>query len=261
MFEVVSTKRERRASLHRTATAICSVAVHLAIVTGLALLPRSALRHARAPREVPVTYFDIPVLHTPTGNTRSGAPAGSTLPDPSRQAAKQLRDEFAALRQASVPNRVEQAVPRVAGAPGGGGIATDTVATTLLSSLAEAARTRASEAAKREPVDLSALSELPRLSNPRTMAGWWTELYPTRLLLRGIEGEAVVLFAGVFFCGFGGRGRPRHILFVEAAFGFVAEPFAIEHLREEIRQAKVTAFVVDVCGHVADDVAEDVQSD
>lgn len=194
MFEVVSTKRERRASLHRTATAIYSVAVHLAILTGVALLPRSPLRHARAPREVPVTYFDIPVLHTPTGNTRSGAPAGSTLPDPSRQAAKQLRDEFAALRQASVPNRVEQAVPRVAGAPGGGGIATDTVATTLLSSLAEAARTRASEAAKREPVDLSALSELPRLSNPRTMAGWWTELYPTRLLLRGIEGEAVVSF-------------------------------------------------------------------
>ena len=75
-----------------------------------------------------------------------------------------------------------------------------------------------------------------------------------------VEGEAFVLFAGFFFGGFGGRGRPRHIFFVEAAFGFVAQPFAIEHLREEIRQAKVTAFVVDVCGHVADDVAEDVQS-
>ena len=193
MFEVVSTERERRRPLHRTATAICSVAVHLAILTGLALLPRSPLRHAGAPRQTPITYFDIPALRPPSSNTRSGAPAGATLPDPSRHASKQLRDEFASLRP-RVPDRLVQAAPRIADAPGGGGIAADTVATTLLSSLADAARTRASEAAKREPVDLSALSELPRLSNPRTMAGWWTELYPTRLLLRGIEGEAVVSF-------------------------------------------------------------------
>ena len=71
-----------------------------------------------------------------------------------------------------------------------------------------------------------------------------------------VEGEALV-----FFGGFGGRGRPRHISFVEAAFGFVSEPFALDHLREEVRQAQVAAFVVDIGSHVADHVAENIQSD
>src|SRR5690606_9294591 len=95
---------------------------------------------------------------------------------------------------AEIPEHIPQAVPEVAGAPGGVGISADTVATTLLSSLADAAAARAAEEARNEPVELSALGEMPRLSNPRTMAEWWSELYPTRLLLRGIEGQAIVTF-------------------------------------------------------------------
>ena len=65
-----------------------------------------------------------------------------------------------------------------------------------------------------------------------------------------VEGQALIFFS---FSSF-------H-LFVEAAFGFVAEPLFLQHLLEEIWQAQIAALVVNVGSHVADDVAEDVEAD
>ena len=65
-----------------------------------------------------------------------------------------------------------------------------------------------------------------------------------------VESEALVFFA---------VGALR--LLVEAAFGFVAQPLFLQHLAEELGEAQITAFVVDIGGHVADDVAEDVEAD
>ena len=52
------------------------------------------------------------------------------------------------------------------------------------------------------------------------------------------------------------------LLLVEALAGFVAEPFAFEHLREERRELNVGALVLIVgCAEVADDAAENVEAD
>ena len=48
--------------------------------------------------------------------------------------------------------------------------------------------------------------------------------------------------------------------FVEAAFGLVAQPFLLQHLGEEVRQAQVAAFVLHVGGHVADYMPENVET-
>ncbi len=37
--------------------------------------------------------------------------------------------------------------------------------------------------------------------------------------------------------------------------------FVLQHLAEEVGQAQVAAFIFDIGGHVADDVAEDVEAD
>ena len=60
--------------------------------------------------------------------------------------------------------------------------------------------------------------------------------------------------------GVGGRGLRPHLL-VEAAFGFIAKPLAFEHLAEERGNLQFAALVVDVLGHVGDDVAENVETD
>ena len=54
--------------------------------------------------------------------------------------------------------------------------------------------------------------------------------------------------------------RALHFL-VEATFGFVAQPLAVEHLAEEIGQLQIAALVVDVLRHVTDDVPKDVEAD
>ncbi len=46
-----------------------------------------------------------------------------------------------------------------------------------------------------------------------------------------VEREAFFFFAGI-----GGRGRPPSTFLVEAALGFVAQPFALQHLLVEVRQ-------------------------
>jgi protein TonB len=194
MFEVVSADRGSGDSVQRTGTVIGSVAVHLAILGGVLLLPTVSPRRPDRGRAEEVKYFDIPALKLPAGASRSGAAPGSSGPDALKSAADRSRNDDALVPPARIPDNLPQALPDVAGTPGGVGVSGDTIATTLLSSLADAAAERASEAARHEPVELSALGEMPRLSNPRTMAEWWSELYPTRLLLRGVEGQAIVTF-------------------------------------------------------------------
>lgn len=194
MFEVVSADRASGGSGQRTGTVVGSVAVHIAILGGVLLLPSVSPRRLVREQAEEVKYFDIPAVKLPAGASRSGAAPGSTSPDALKSASTRLSDDDALVPPAHIPDRIPRAMPEVAGAPGGVGVSADTVATTRLSSLADAAAARASEAAKHEPVELSALGEMPRLSNPRTMAEWWSELYPTRLLLRGVEGQAIVTF-------------------------------------------------------------------
>jgi TonB family protein len=68
------------------------------------------------------------------------------------------------------------------------------VDTKTIEQLAAAATKRAAEEAARVPVEVSALAELPRLANPRTVAEWFSDLYPIDLLARGVEGRAVISF-------------------------------------------------------------------
>ena len=86
-------------------------------------------------------------------------------------------------------------------------------------------------------------------------------------ILGHIEGGEFRLLAGMVF-----QGLPveRHALvflaggfhlLIEAAFGFVAQPFALDHLAEEGRDLQFAALIAHVLCHVADDVAEDVESD
>ena len=63
-----------------------------------------------------------------------------------------------------------------------------------------------------------------------------------------VEGKAFVFFALAAFP-----------FLVEASFGFVAQPFTLQHLREELRQAQLAAFVVDVRGHIANHVPQNIQ--
>src|SRR6266851_8904673 len=67
--------------------------------------------------------------------------------------------------------------------------------------------------------------------------------------------------AFVVSTGFGGRGRTPYILLVEAAFRFVAEPLALQHLAKETRDLQVAALVVYVLRQVRNYVAEDVEAD
>ncbi len=66
------------------------------------------------------------------------------------------------------------------------------------------------------------------------------------------------------------RGRGVLLLFpasapfdflIEAAFGFIAQPFAFEHLAEEMRESAVRCVRRGRLRHVADDVAENVEAD
>ena len=83
-----------------------------------------------------------------------------------------------------------------------------------------------------------------------------------RLLLRmvfeclPIQREAFFLVPRV-----GGRGRPPYILLVETAFGFVAEPFAVEHLLEKVGQHGAICLVTTELRHIAHYVTEDIESD
>jgi TonB family protein len=68
-------------------------------------------------------------------------------------------------------------------------------------------------AAAGQPLEPWMLATLPRLTNPRTMAGWWSELYPVRLLERGIQGEALIRFVN----DHNGRVDPRTIEVLSAS--------------------------------------------
>ena len=104
MFEVVSIERGRGSSVHRTATAIGSVAVHVAIVGGVLLIPGPARRFVLE-QASDVRFFDVPSLRLPTGATRNGAAPGTAAPDALRTVADRTREEVALIPPARVPDR------------------------------------------------------------------------------------------------------------------------------------------------------------
>ena len=72
----------------------------------------------------------------------------------------------------------------------------------------------------------------------------------TRAIFQGLPVERETLLA------FGAL-----LLLVEASLGLVAQPLAIQHLEEERRQLQVAALVLDVGGGIANNMAEDIESD
>jgi TonB family protein len=194
MFEVVASERGRKPPLQRGVTLAASITVHLAILGGVLLLPRQSDRQTRADRQQRVSYFDVPAFHPPSARA-GGAAGGGAAPVPEvKQARRRVQDEPALIPPAHVPDHIPPPAPDVANLASGTGFSADTVETDGIEKLAEAAKKRASETAAQVPVEVSALAELPKLANPRTVAEWFSELYPIGLMARGVEGRAVISF-------------------------------------------------------------------
>lgn len=194
MFEVVASERERRPPIQRGITLAASVTVHVAILGGVLLLPRASTRNERAERQPRLTYFDVPAFHGASAPSAAAGGGGIGPARPVKQVVKRAEDEPPLIPPARVPDHIPPPIPDVARGGDGTGLVVDTVKTNRIRSLAEAAAKRASDAAATVPVEVSALAELPKLSNPRTVAEWFSELYPVGLMARGVEGRAVVSF-------------------------------------------------------------------
>jgi protein TonB len=194
MFEVVASGRERRPPIQRGITLAASVTIHAVILGGVLLLPRSAIRQMRAERQQRVTFFDVPAFHAASASSAAGAGGGVVPARPVKRVVRRADEDLDLIPPARVPDHIPPSLPSVARAVDGTGLAADTVRTDRMRSLAEAATKRASDAAATVPVEVSALAELPKLSNPRTVAEWFSDLYPIGLMARGVEGRAVVSF-------------------------------------------------------------------
>jgi TonB family protein len=194
MFEVVASERRRKPPIQRGITLAASVTVHLAILGGVLLLPRQAARRAHTERpQERVSYFDVPAFHRPAGEAGAAGSGGTPLRE-ARRVERRVRDQPAFVPPVTVPDRIPEPAPDAVRVASGDGLAADTVDTKTIEQLAEAATRRAAEAAARVPVEVSALAELPRLTNPRTVAAWFSDLYPAGLMARGVEGRAVISF-------------------------------------------------------------------
>jgi TonB family protein len=194
MFEVVASERGRRPPIQRGITLAASVTVHLAILGSVLLLPRPSTRQLRTERQQRVSYFDVPAFHRQSGQAGGAAGSGAAPVREMTEAERRARDEVALIPPATVPDRIPPLLPDAVRVASGNGLAADSVDTRSIERLAEAAAKRASEAAARVPVEVSALAELPKLANPRTVAAWFSDLYPAGLMARGVEGRAVISF-------------------------------------------------------------------
>jgi TonB family protein len=195
MFEVVANERGRKPPIQRGITLAASVTVHLAILGGVLLLPRHAARQVRTERQQQrVSYFDVPAFHRPAGQSGAAAGSGAAATSEVKRAESRVRDELTFIPPATVPDHIPPPAPDAVRVASGNGLAADTVETQTIEQLAKAATKRAAEEAARVPVEVSALAELPRLANPRTVAEWFSELYPIGLMARGVEGRAVISF-------------------------------------------------------------------
>jgi protein TonB len=195
MFEVVASERRRKPPLQRGITLAASVTLHLAILVGILLLPRPSVRQERADRQQRVSYLDVPA-YLPPSSRAAGAPgvSGAAPVEETRPVRKRTQDEPTLIPPARVPDHIPPPTPGAAALARGTGFVADTVETDGMEKLAEAARQRASDAAAQVPVEVSALAELPKLANPRSVAEWFSELYPIGLMARGVEGRAVISF-------------------------------------------------------------------
>jgi TonB family protein len=194
MFEVVASEGRRKPPIQRGITLAASVTVHVAIIGGVLLLPRQSVRQVRTERQQRISYFDVPAFHRATGLSGTAAGGGVAPVSEVKRAARPARDEVALIPPATVPDHIPPPVPDAVRVASGGGLAADSVDTNSIERLAEAAAKRASDAAAKVPVEVSALAELPKLANPRTVAEWFSELYPIGLMARGVEGRAVISF-------------------------------------------------------------------
>lgn len=195
MFEVVASEGRRRPPRQRGITLAASVTVHVAIIGGVLLLPRQSVRQVRTERQQRISYFDVPAFQRSTGPSGSAAGSGgAAISSEPKRAARPARDEVALIPPATVPDRIPPPVPDAVRVASGDGLAADSVDAHSMERLAQAAAKRASDAAAKVPVEVSALAELPKLANPRTVAEWFSALYPIGLMARGVEGRAVISF-------------------------------------------------------------------
>jgi TonB family protein len=194
MFEVVAREGGRKPPIQRGITLAASVTVHLAILGGILLLPRQPVRRARTEQQQRISFFDVPAFHLPSGQTGSAAGGGPAPVRETKRVEKRAQDETDLIPPARVPDYLPPPLPDAATLASGTGNGADTVDTNRIQRLAEAAKRRASETAAQVPVEVSALAELPKLANPRTVAEWFSELYPIELMARGVEGRAVISF-------------------------------------------------------------------
>ncbi|HEX2094046.1 MAG TPA: TonB family protein [Longimicrobiaceae bacterium] len=214
MFEIFAGERRAHPQWCRRDTLLLSLGLHVLVLVGVAHVPlRSWTEAPPAPRDATITFLDLlQVQETPV--SPAGEPGASSSPDPPLpEGPTALRPPVVgrAIGELTAPQEIPGGLPEVRPDEGVAGsfVPAGAGAPVRLATGGESVR----RALANEPVDISLVAELPVLRNRGEMRWVWQRLYPFSLMVRRIEGEAVVRFV----IGTDGRVDPSTILLVRTS--------------------------------------------